>query len=773
MADDLNNDGTGATAAPDTGGTNPQATTDSSSLDPKGASENGTPPHGPEQTAQQFPFPGQQDASQTQPQAPQGARDLSKAVEAVPATTQTPEVTQAVQKASGIHAVIQALAGGPRIQTTIDPQTGSVSRRPVPLTTAQAGMGVALAALTGAFNGLAERGPGAKGRAAAEGFDLELQRKQQEQKAQDEEASKTYARQAAIAQTNFTMHETAQRMAKLDYEFQKEQVADQASGLANVRAAGADFGVSGVLGKDLLPKYNITKDNALMDGVTKSIGPDGQQLKDKYGQPLWEPTYTPLDPTKKIALPPDAAQLLADHHIAGFFTTDANGKVVPKDFSGSALIKSGLYVNAMAQASAIKTTEGQLNQQLSRLPDNKENAVADVKAALGNGTVSVKALQAFAPYASMPLDQALTEMRKNKVDPQTIGQIASLIPQATQTALAKQRLDQANNDDAVRKATAKHIEDQTALPDKLREEQMKKQIDLRFAQAEAFQHESGTLNAKNQLGGGTDATNHLSVNDPKVAAISISPNDQPVNGVRQGYLDQLKTANPAMASEIQAIGEGRLIQSKFGLARADGIKLAGIVANAYPGYDQNKGEAYGKARDNFTAGVQATMNTNGRTALQHLARLYDTAGKLQTGNPISKAHVDFVADSGRAIDELNGAYTKGVLHKDDRAKYEANANSVFPENRQEFSKEGMRLLGDKIGQTQTAWGYAKASGAIADFPLLDQDSIDSYNHVLHGESAIDINGRVSKVVAKGKGSDGQMYYLDKNNNPLYTVKDNY
>lgn len=782
MADDINNDESGVTAAPDTGGTNPQAAQPSSpQLDPKAAADNGTPPDGPAIAAANNPFPGTNGAQNGTPSAQDDPQATSATPQGLPPTQATPTppaVQQQVDKATWTHQVFQALAGGPQTSTTIDPNTGKVERTQVPVSNARLGMAVALAALTGAFNGLAQKGPGAEGRAAAGGFDEALQQKQEQQKAQDDEAAKTYARQASIAQTNFTMHQTAVRMGQLDYESHKEFVADALPVLNNIKTVGADL-ASGVREQDLLSKYNITKDAAVPDGVVARTDPTtGKQATDKYGQPLWDNTYTVLDPSKKIALDQNTAQFLADHHVPGYFNI-VDGKTVAKDFSGSAQVKAGLVVNGLAQASAIRTTEGQLNAQLAKLPSDvaatdSKIFKANIIDGLQNGTVSPKALQTFAKYASMPFDQAIDQMRKDKVDPETIGQVSSLIPQSAQDALRNQRLDQETKDDAVRKATAKHIEDTASLPDKLREETMKKQIDARFAQTEAYNSEAGRIQAKNKFGEGGGAVTHEMVNNPKLGQIVPDPNEQVVNGVRKGYLGQLQSVDPALAAEVQAVGEGRLVQSKYGLAKGDGQRLAGIVALAYPGYDQGTGEAYGKMRENFTAGAQATMNSNGRTTLLHMAALYDTAGKLAAGVPLTKEHSDFNTESGRAIDEMNSAYTKGVLHKDDRAKLEDNANSVRPALRQEFAKDGLRLLGDKIGEVQTQWRIGKASKAVSDFPLLDQDSIDAYNHVLHGERAIDIYGHVSKVAGQMVDKvSGQKYYVDKDKNPLYPVQDNY
>lgn len=761
----------------------PSQTPPDDQLQSKGADESTDiqqgPQQSPQQTAQQFPMPG----DSGQPQTPSAGQDLANSVEKAADNSQftnpdlskaPPQIQQATQSAGYAHSILQALAGGPRTQTTIDPNTGTIKRSAQPLSNRQAGMGIALAVLTGAFNGLAQKGPGAEGRAAAAGFNGAIQQKQNQLNQDEDDANKTYARQAAIAQTNFLQHETAQRMGYLDYDFHQKIAANNAPAIDALNKVGA-VQATGVKESDLLSKYNVTKDTAVVDGTVARVDSNGNQVNDKYGQPVWDNTYTVIDPSKKIALSQEMAQNLADHHVPGYFTM-VDGKPVAKDFNGSAQVRAGLVLNGIAQSNAIDTTEGQLNQQVGRLSKpvdgfDAQKFDSNLTSALDKGTVSPKDLTTFAKYATMPLDQAIDQMRKDKVDGTTIGNISNLIPKNVQDAMRNQRLDEENKDNAVREATAQHIKASVALPDQLREEQMKKAIDAKFAYQNAYNSEAGRVSAKDKFGEGGGPITHEMVNNPKLSSLTIDPNDQPVNGVRKGYLQQLAGVDPQLASEVQAVGEGRAIVSKYILAKGDGQKLVGMITQAYPGYDQTKGDAYDGLRTDFTKGAQSDMSTAGRTTLQHVAKLYDTAANWEINNPISKAGKDWGVESDKAIEESNSAYTKGVLHKDQREKLENNANSVFAENRQEFAKDTMRLLGDKIGQVQTKWQLGKPSKAVSDFPLLDQDSIDGYNHVLHGEAAIDQYGHVAKVAATMKDADGTAWYVDKNKRPLYPVKE--
>lgn len=765
------------TEIPDTGGTNPQGpqpgtTPSTTPTDPTQIDQNqatpddtnsgtqggGQVPATPADTAAQHPFPGE--PSQTQQNGPQGGADLSKAVEGLPDKPESPAVTQAVSQASGIHKVLQALAGGPTTKTTINPNTGEVERTQVPTTNARFGMSIALAALTGAFNGLAQKGPGAEGRAAAGGFNEALQQKQQQQQAQDEEASKTYARQAAIAQTNFTMHQTAQRMGQLDYEAHKEFVGDAAAGLTNVKAAGADL-ESGVREEDLLKKYNITKNNAIPDGIAPRMdarpGHEGEQAEDKYGQKLWDNTYTVIDPQKKIALDQGTAQFLADHHVPGYFTQGPDGKPIPKDFSGSAQIKAGLYVNGLAQASAIKTTEAQVNAQLAKLPGDAGKVdgkvfEANLTDGLDKGTVTTKALQAFAPYASMPLDQALDAMRKNKVDPTSISQIASLVPSTVQDALKNQRLESEGAEKAKIDAAAAVTKQQAELPGQIAEVAAKSRVETAAAGQRAFNEETGRQKAKSAYDSSSTAIKDM-VKNPKLNAIpDIS--ETPVNGVNQQYVKALQDADPNMAAVVKAIGEGRQLQSKYGLAKEDGQRLAAIVNRAYPEYSQPKAEAYEKLLNSFTSGPDKTQIESGNTTYRHIQDYVETANKLGSSVPGAPTRISLGKDASQLVEEVNSAYTKGVLHEDQRANLIDGLTSVNPIYRQSAARELTKLLSAKTSEKLGTFRRGKVTSATPDFEVVSPEAKDAYQFIMGNEA--DPNFGTSRTSSPSSGSQSGM-----------------
>lgn len=683
MADETM-DGQGAPTSPEAGTSDPQS--QQSQLDAKGTDEGDQIQQGPQQTpaqtAAQFPMPGSTSTSSSSPTA----QNLTSAVENIPDNSKfinpnladaPPQVQQAVQTGGYAHQVIQALAGGPRTKTTIDPNTGTVVRTKAPLSNGQAGMAIALAALTGAFNGLAQKGPGAEGKAAAVGFNSAVQQRQQQNDQENDEAAKTYARQAALAQTNFTMHQTAQRMGMLDYDFHQKLAAANAPAISAINAVGA-VQATGVHESDLLSKYNITKDAALVDGVVPRLDQNtGEQAKDQYGQPLWDNTYTVVDPSKKIGLDQTTAQYLAEHHVPGYFTMQ-DGKAVPKDFSGSAQIRAGLVINGMAQAGAIQTTEAQLGQQISRLGGSEgqiEGKVfqANLKDALDKGTVTPAALQKFAGYASMPFDQALATMRKDKVDPQLVGQIASLVPQSVQDDLKTAQLTrEAINKEKIQQEVltvdknnyTKVLSDPTSYsPAQVNSAKAIRQMELSDANSksfgEAYNRTQGEINAKlkngipitPEAGQGTDNLTH-----PELAKYLTDDNYKTPTGRNDAFLNAMMQTDPERAKLVQAYANGKDIQSYYASAKKFGGSIAADIHAYDPSFNTSDIHQYEKTVLAMgPSGPIGKANKAASTTFVHLNNLNNSIGVGSTLG-INGAAIEHQAN---AISEMSNAYANG------------------------------------------------------------------------------------------------------------------
>lgn len=703
-------------------------------MDQTGASDTpGTP--GPQQapatTAAQFPFPGStgSPAGSPQEQPNPNQPDAQKAPQQAPQPQQpvAPAVDPAVAKASKVHSILQALSGGPHYATTIDPNTGTAKETQVPMSNAQYARSLAAAVLTGAFSGLGEKGPGAEGKAAEAGFNAAL-KQQQDQQAQDKlQASQTYARQAAIAHTNFQQHETAQRMGQLDYEFHKQHVADNSQTIENVKAVGADL-ASNVHERDLLPKYNITQAGALIDGVEPRLNEDGTQAKDQYGQPLWDNTYTVVDPNKKIQLDQDTANYAAAHRIPGTFSM-VDGKAVPKDFSGSPAVRAGIVLSIKAQTAAIQTTEAQLNQQLGRLGDAGKTIEgkldANITQAIDKNLISPKSLQTFSKYASMPFDQALDQMRKDKVDPSTIGQISQLIPQDTQAALKKQRLDTEASDKSAREASAAADKQKAELPGQIEEARLKAKINSSNAFAEGYNHEAGSQAAKTAAGVASGTlTGKLKNND----LYGIKADGPVVNGVNQSYLDQLKGTDPAIAAAVDAVGHGQAFVSNYGLAKDAGQHFLGLVHQAFPDFAVGKANEYEKQLSDFGVnGKTGKSNAAASTTLEHLVRLHDSLGLAASVGMSGEADVN----KANALNEMGNFYANGNKAGENELKDYRDAFNKNPIVARQATVGAAKAMLDKVKENYNVQARAVPSTFGKPEPILSEDAANAYKQLTH------------------------------------------
>lgn len=634
-------------------------------------------PNTPPQTPQQ-----PQDASSAQngPQGPSGGPqkqgDLSKTPGTPPtANPSDPADHPAVQKAGIIRAIAQTLAGGPQTSYKIDPNTGTMVATKQPLSGHQIGLAIAMAALTGGISGLGEKGPGAEGRAAQDGFKATQQQAQQQDQQAQQQASQNYARQAAVATTNFQTHENAMRLGQMDKEIHDGYIKDAAPALENLRNVGA-VQESGVREGDLLTKYHVTKDMAIVDGTVPRMGPGGKQATNKDGSLAWDNTYSVIDPQKKIALPDDTAKLLADHHVPGYFQI-VDGKTVPTNFQGSAPIKAGLVVNGIALASGIKITEAAINKQLGSLgkdAGSEQSAFQlNLRSALESGDVTGKALQAFAPYSGLPLDKAFDEMRKNKVDPQLVGQVESLIPQDAKEQMKIQR----TNQEATAKAgearqnlvvSKNNFEDVLADPKNYSSGQVaaaqKMQNTVRSEKRQdeynaGSLHEQGEIDVKKKngipLSGNSQPQDDTTLSHPELAKLIQDPaNYNTPNGTNDKYLAALNQVDPRRAALIKAYSEGRDIQSLYATAKAYGGNIAGDLHAYDPSFNVSDMRTYDKTiQESGASGKLGKTNAAASTGLEHLGRLYDHYGASGVASGV------YDTDLNQAATETASFYANG------------------------------------------------------------------------------------------------------------------
>jgi len=652
--------------APNQAATLPDAG-DATSVNASGASDTPGTPNPTSQTpqGQGSGNAGQQPASQDQggpqvgPNTPPA--DKSGSSQGLPANDPNNPATHPLVKAGGIiHSIAQALGGGPRIQTTFDPNTGKRIDTPVQMSNGQIGKAIAIAALTGALSGLGEKGPGAEGRAAAGGAQQVMAQRQQQDAQQQAQAAQDQARQAQVTQTNFQTHQNALRTSVMEQQYH-QQLSDVAKPiLENVNAVGAAL-ESGVHESDLLSKYHVTKDMAIPDGVVQ-VG------KNPDGSDHYENTYTVIDPQKKIELPQQTAKLLADMRIPGYFTLDDKGNAVPKNFTGSAGIKAGLVVGGMAIAQGYQITENQINKQFAQLKGGDAEATqfdANLRQSLASGDITPTGLKIIGQYSNVPFDKAVDMMEKNKVDPNVIAQYRNLIPQDA----FKQSADKTAADEAVRKAQAAVTEKAAVLPleeaSKRREEQTAAYIKSASVYKDEASRTQASIdtNVKNGIpakgkASGSDAIDNLT--HPELASTITDANYKNPDGVNHAFLDALAKIDPERAKYIQAIASGKDIQSLYAGAKKFGGSINADVHAYDPSFNMTDMNSYAKTAQEYAGvGKGAKTSAAASTYLEHLGRTWDA----YHANPLA------------AVNGYSGAYnTMANKAGEESASFYANGN---------------------------------------------------------------------------------------------------
>jgi hypothetical protein len=213
--------------------------------------------------------------------------------------------------------------------------------------------------------------------------------------------------------------------------------------------------------------------------------------------------------------------------------------------------------------------------------------------------------------------------------------------------------------------------------------------------------------------------------------------EQPVNGVRQQYLQSL----PAdIRGLVQAIGEGRKTDiSAYALSRPNspGAQIAKAVTLAYPGYDFTRATAYQKTRAAFTSGKQAQGINALNAAMNHLQVMYDNADWTTTTPGISNVLRTFgnrraVAERDAKtalIGELAKAYQAGSVLKDDKEDWTKRINAWSPAETRENAREFIKLLNGKIEASMNEWKNGSPPGAIAPIQFLGKPAYDAYVHI--------------------------------------------
>lgn len=292
---------------------------------------------------------------------------------------QTPDYSNhpAVQRADLLHTIAQTLAGGPRFQTTIDPDTGHVVHKAVPLSKADIGMALAAEAIQGSLAGLSvANGPGNLGRAAGAGGAATMRARQQVDQQQDNQANADFARHAQVFETNMRLHQNALAVGRQNFDANQKYVG-QFAPLVDQLIKDHPEVIKGIVNESDLTKYHVTKDSAMPYKTVPRIDPStGEQAHNSYGEPQWDTQYAIIDPNYKSGdlLDDNDKALAAKLRLPGF--ADSDGK--PSDLPQSLPMRLSMATNIKAKLAAFGIAQGSLGDFFDTLNKHDSGASRSV-----------------------------------------------------------------------------------------------------------------------------------------------------------------------------------------------------------------------------------------------------------------------------------------------------------------------------------------------------------------------------------------------------------
>lgn len=737
------------TAAPDSApATNGTDNTPASDTAPQSSASQPAPTATP---APGQPATNQPGSPQQNPQNPQQKQpDLSKSPQQ-PSQDQVQQQQQQKQIQHAVHMrnVFEALAGGPRFKETIDPNTGTMQRTKVPMSRGDIGMMIAMEALTGATAGLSERGPGATGRAAGAGFDATAQQAKEAQQQQDQQASADFARHAQVYEANLRMLQLAQNIGQKDFETNQEFAA-QYKPLADQVQKEHPEAILGIGSEQDASKYHATKNSAIPTGnVIPVLDPKtGEQAVGKGGNKLWQQEYMFIDPNFKgdNFLSPDDIKIGKKY-----------GIIPPGKLPSSLPMRMSMALNYKNRISAM----GLADQDVQSFYKREGKEAPDLAGMVQRDRTLTDALEKFQPLLAATgnnYGKAIGELASGgqgrQPDANAAGKILNLYGGTEMVKKFDQ--DQANAQEQQKKITDKRAaydgplntqiaesikDDADATPEQKQRANAFLATDTHHqiglaaskAGAEATARTQAEINVKKlngiPLSGGSGNSVKDWIDDPKIGSIPLDPNEKNLtNGVNETFLNHLSAVNPDLGQLVDQLGHGQQMQSAYALAKKDGQVLGSLVARAFPGYQFQKAESFGKMYQSFTSGKDADQIEAANTTYRHIAEAYKTAGNTVL-IPGTKSWADYVTASDKALDEVHGAYSKGVQHEEQFERASKAVHSVIPGTRQEGWKEVAQLLSDKSGEKQNTYRRGKPTDKLPNFSIISPDAQDAFKQV--------------------------------------------
>ncbi len=172
---------------------------------------------------------------------------------------------------------------------------------------------------------------------------------------------------------------------------------------------------------------------------------------------------------------------------------------------------------------------------------------------------------------------------------------------------------------------------------------------------------------------------------------------------------------------VDQIGRGQMPVGRMAYLLARNPGLADAVAQAYPGFDGSRIDAYTHAYKEFTSGSVATQLNAGATALQHLKELanMNTVESHIPGMPDYNAYMNKADTVSSELARFYGTDTIPGI-----AAIKKTLTATLPGNRMKAIQTQGQSMGDKFGSYVKQWRNAAPSAVYeANMPGISANAI--------------------------------------------------
>jgi hypothetical protein len=612
-------------------------------------------------------------------QAAQAAQPVQPTTSTMPDQIPDPLANHpAVQQAGVIRRVGETIAGGPRIKTTIDPQTGTVTREKVPLSTGE----ILKGALANILGGLGQAGnayvASRQGRPNPAPQPLPTQaaaqQRAQQSQADFEQQQQTKVQQAKVLSANMEAMRSAYAAGKEDDEAKDSIIQNHADDLDQWNKSGA-VEASNIPSNELMKKgFDKTKYIAIPDGKVPAFGPDGQRATDKNGVPLSQLTYSVVDGTTQTPLTQDKYDQFAKY----------------------GLMKAKEGFNLPEGATITSASLALMNHKLD-LIQQTQRELDDVHDEIGGDKVDLAA--------------------KIKENPQVLSAIEKFHNDATSTDPNDQlKSIQKNHPQAA------GIMSELFGADNLKKLQDKKAADLAGAKAGAEATARATAEAATPEGQQKLANLKLTGEKDKAELAKLQKDSEGFDAgdttlTGDAYLNSLPAGSQSLVKEL---GTGKIALSRLDYLLTRKPEVLEAVSRAYPDFDSSKVQAYTNAVKEYTSTKNGTAGAQlnaGSTALKHMSELKEL-------NTVA-SRIPGTADYNRfnnKLDTLTGELaTFYNLPKTDKSIQSMASTLGAFANRDASIQTQAQSMGDKFDSLEQTWKNA-APSKVYEAPMPQVDS---------------------------------------------------